>query len=362
MPIHILSSKVVQFIICWSTSAWKQRRRCRRKAMAGKARTRFAKVSYYLILPDNLKCTLIKRIGVGLGGIIDADGGLKLDWVSRLNKTLDHIEDNLTGTIDINLLARIAGCSSQQYARMFPFLTGVSLSEYIRRRKLTMAAFELQDKRKTVMEIALYYGYDSPTAFNAAFKKMHGVSPSQARAKGVLLESYPKLSFSLQIKGAVKMKYRLEEKEDFYVAGIKGKIQYANNTDNCMIRDLWDRFAEDDKERLLNHSNHLLHGLIGVSANSTEDEFDYYIAVTVDRDTPLAKETELLHIPDSAWAVFEPAGKRPEDTIDTWKRIFTEWLPNSGYQSGNTPCLEVYNQEGSESGYVFEIWVPLVKR
>lgn len=286
-----------------------------------------------------------------------------MDWVSRLNMTLDYIEDNLTGTIDINLLSRIAGCSSQQYVRMFPFITGVSLSEYIRRRKLTMAAFELQDKRKTVIDIALQYGYDSPTAFNAAFKKMHGVSPSQAREKGVPLESYPKLSFSMQIKGDVKMKYRIEEKGDFYVLGIKGKIQYSNNTDNCMIKSIWDNLTKDDQEKLLSHSNHYIKGLIGVSANSTEEEFDYYIAVTVEKNTPLANEkAELVHVPDSTWAVFNPAGKLPQDTIDTWKRIFTEWLPNSGYQSRNTPCIEVYNNEGSENTYVSEIWVPVVKK
>ncbi len=287
-----------------------------------------------------------------------------MDLLNGMNRSMDYIEENLSENIDFEVLARTAGCSRQQYTRMFPLITGISLSEYIRRRRLTVAAFELQQNKVTVIEAAIKYGYESPTAFNAAFKKMHGVAPSKSKAKGIALKSYPRLSFNIQIKGDVKMNYSIEEKPAFSIVGIKGKVAYAENENNSIITKMWKDLDEKTKKDLLKISDGFINGLIGVSANSTDSEFDYYIAVTASENKSSDIEGgEIIRIASSSWARFEAVGAAPESIINTFKRIFTEWMPESGYESTNMPCIEVYREEDSNSAdYKCEILVPVAKK
>lgn len=123
-----------------------------------------------------------------------------MDWLKQLNLAMDYIENNLEGKISYDTAARLACCSTYHFQRMFSYLAGVSLSEYIRRRRLTLAGFELQTGRVKVTDTALKYGYESPEAFSRAFKKLHGVLPASVRDAGVSLKAYPKMSFSITIK------------------------------------------------------------------------------------------------------------------------------------------------------------------
>jgi AraC family transcriptional regulator len=146
-----------------------------------------------------------------------------MEWLVRMNRALDYIEMNLSGDIELTEVARKACCSSHQFQRMFSFITNVTLAEYIRRRRLTLAALELQscDTLK-VIDIALKYGYESPVSFARAFQLMHGVNPATACQEGIALKAYPRLSFLITIKGAEVMNYRIETKEAFQVFGIEG--------------------------------------------------------------------------------------------------------------------------------------------
>ena len=143
-----------------------------------------------------------------------------MDWLSHLNDALGYIEDNLDGDIDLDKVAQIACCSSFHFQRMFSYMAGVPLSEYIRRRRMTMAAFDLQNGEK-VIDIALKYGYDSPTAFNRAFQSVHGAAPSAARQEGVNLKAYHPISFKITIRGETEMNYRIEQKEAIRIVGVK---------------------------------------------------------------------------------------------------------------------------------------------
>ncbi|CAG7652973.1 Transposon Tn10 TetD protein [Paenibacillus solanacearum] len=111
-----------------------------------------------------------------------------MDWLGRMNSAMEYIETNLADNISYDEIARRACCSTYHFQRMFPFITGVSLSEYIRRRRLTLAAFELQTTDVKVIDVAMKYGYDSPEAFTRAFKNLHGIMPISARDKGVSLK------------------------------------------------------------------------------------------------------------------------------------------------------------------------------
>lgn len=143
-----------------------------------------------------------------------------MDWIERLNGTMVYIEEYLTDDIDYEQIAKIACCSSYHYQRMFSYMAGVPLSEYIRRRRMTMAAVELQSGKEKVLDVALKYGYDSPTAFNRAFQKVHGITPSQAKESGIMVKALPPISFKITIKGEAEMNYRIEKKEAFRIIGV----------------------------------------------------------------------------------------------------------------------------------------------
>lgn len=142
-----------------------------------------------------------------------------MEWLERMNKALQYMEDNISSDISFEEAARIACCSSYHFQRMFSFITGVTLAEYIRHRRLTMAALELQNGSEKIIDLALKYGYESPDAFTRAFQKLHGVTPSVAREPGVKLKAYPRISFQISVKGDKDMDYRIVDKPAFKVIG-----------------------------------------------------------------------------------------------------------------------------------------------
>ena len=147
-----------------------------------------------------------------------------MDWLAHMNAAMEYIETHLADEISYDRAAQIACCSTYHFQRMFSYITGVPLSEYIRRRRLTLAAFELQTGNCKVIDAAFRYGYESPEAFSRAFKKLHGVMPVSAREMGVSLKAYPKMTFSITIQGDVEMQYRITQREAFAVFGVSAEI------------------------------------------------------------------------------------------------------------------------------------------
>ena len=144
-----------------------------------------------------------------------------MEWLERLNQSLDYLEENLSGTISYERAAQIACCSAFHYQRMFSYIAGIPLGEYIRRRRMTEAAFDLQTKGSKVIDAALKYGYESPTSFNRAFQSVHGVSPASARTEGVILKAFPRISFKISIRGDAEMNYKIQTKDAFRIVGVK---------------------------------------------------------------------------------------------------------------------------------------------
>lgn len=145
-----------------------------------------------------------------------------MKWYERMNSAIDYIETNICNSVDFTEISKIMCQSAVSFQRTFSIVTDVSINEYIRRRRLTLAAFELQNSKEKVIDIAMKFGYESPEAFTRAFKEIHGVSPTAARQKGVHLKSFPRLTFLLTVKGVSAMDYRIEFKESFKVYGIEG--------------------------------------------------------------------------------------------------------------------------------------------
>ena len=283
-----------------------------------------------------------------------------MEWLDKLNKSIEYIEDNLDGEINYEEAAKLACCSCYHYQRMFSYIAGVTLSEYIRNRRMTKAAIDLQNGEK-VMDVSLKYGYESPTFFNRAFKKVHEVSPSMAQKKGTFLKSYSPISFKLTIKGVEEMKYRIEKKEAFRVVGVQRELTNDFEENSIKVPQLWKESLENGKlseiMALMDENNAGAPGVLGLNAcNGEEKDWKYYIEVSTDK--PISKGMYEYTVPASTWAIFKGQGNMPQAIQDVEKRVLTEWLPTSGYEFDQCINIEVYLDDKKEDSN-FEVWLSI---
>jgi AraC family transcriptional regulator len=208
-----------------------------------------------------------------------------VDSLKDMNEAMAYIEENLTNEIDFKVVARLAHCSEYHFKRMFSFLAGIPLSEYIRRRRLSLAAFELINSETKIIDVAMKYGYHSPDSFTRAFQTLHGITPSEARNKGQKLKAYPLMSFQLSIRGGAEMNYRIVEKEAFNIVGIMKRVPIIFEGENTEITAMWKSLTMEDITQLKKLSNVEPEGMIQASTNFSEDrmeekgELDQYIGV-----------------------------------------------------------------------------------
>ncbi|MFG6150095.1 AraC family transcriptional regulator [Halobacillus sp. B23F22_1] len=290
-----------------------------------------------------------------------------MDRLKDMNDALNYIEDNLTCEIDGKEAAKRAFCSEFHFKRMFSFLAGISLSEYIRRRRLTLAAFELNTSDVKVIDAAIKYGYQSPDSFARAFQKMHGITPSEAKSKGHSLKSYPPMTFQLSIKGGSEMNYRIVEKEAFRIAGIKKRVPIIFKGVHPEINKMWKSLDQETIRQLKELSTIDPKGIISASTNFSEErmeekgELDHYIGVATTKECP--NDLSQLEVPASTWGVFEAVGPFPDALQNVWGRIYSEWFPSSNYEQIDGPEI-LWNEHKDLSSQAFksEIWIPIKKK
>ena len=264
-----------------------------------------------------------------------------MEWINRLNSAIGCIEEHLTEEIDYEQLAQIACCSAYHFQRMFAYMANMPLSEYIRRRRMSLAAVDLQSGEERVIDVALKYGYNSPTAFNRAFQTVHGIAPSAVKKDGVSVKSYPPISFKIIIQGVQEMNYRIEKKDAFRIVGVSAPLENDIEKNFAVVPQMWQRGAVDGTvNRLVGMMNTDVKGVLGVSACGSEDEWKYYIAVA--SDMPAEEGMEEYTVPAFTWAVFSGEGVCPQAIQELEQRIVTEWLPTSGYEYDNGPDVELY--------------------
>lgn len=287
--------------------------------------------------------------------------------LKNMNGAIKYIEENLTKDIDFKEVARLAFCSEYHFKRMFSFLAGISLSEYIRRRRLTCAAFELKDSNVKVIDIAMKYGYNSPDSFARAFQNLHGITPSEARTSGHSLKAYPRMTFLLSIKGGSEMNYRIEEKEAFRIVGIKKRVPIIFKGVNPEIAAMWRSLDSKTIDKLKQLSNVEPMGMLSASTNFSEGrmeekgDLDHYIGVATTKKCP--DNLTQLEVPASTWAVFEAVGPFPDTLQDVWGRIYSEWFPSSNYEQIEGPEI-LWNEDKDVTTPSFksEIWIPILKK
>ncbi len=286
-----------------------------------------------------------------------------MDWIQGLQRAIDHIEDNITEDIDIEEIAGKAYSSSFHFQRVFGILCGMSPSDYIRMRRLSLAGEELSKGNAKIIDIALKYGYDTPESFSRAFTRFHGVSPSEAK-KGGKVKIFTPLAVKLTLSGGSKMDYRIEKRDAFQVVCKRkrvGKPQSPNATAD--ITAMWQEFGADGTmDRLISllPENPKMKGLLGIcfSSELNAKQFPYGIGVEYD-GREFDGDLEIVTIPDNTYAVFTSKGRMPDAFIETYHRIVTEFFPQSSqYEYAENVEFEVYSSAyTSDPNYRCEIWI-----
>ena len=290
-----------------------------------------------------------------------------MDSLSSMNNAMAYIEEHLTEDMDYSEISKVAYCSEYHFRRMFSFLSGIGLSEYIRRRRLTLAALDLKDPNLRVIDAAVKYGYDSADSFSRAFHSMHGILPSEARNENAQLKAYPRMTFQLSIKGGCEMNYRIVEKGPFKLVGFKKRVPIIFEGVNPEITKMTELLTSEVVKELKSLSNGEPTGIISASTNFSEGrmeekgELDHYIGVAT--SSAEIADFDVLEIDASAWAVFESIGAFPETLQNVWGRIYSEWFPSSGYEAAEGPEILWNEHPDTENPkYRSEIWIPVKKK
>lgn len=283
-----------------------------------------------------------------------------MDWIKNLNRALEFIENNIEKELNNEMIAKEAYSSNFHFYRVFNIITGKTLGEYIKERRLTLASQDIIGKKMKIIDVALKYGYNEPGAFTKAFKRFHGVTPTQAINTNHNLKATPPLKFFIDVKGEDQMDYRIEKKEKFTVIGASLSTTGKDGENYKAIPKFWQEKSKDGTiDELLPHLKEK--GLLGIcyDFDMKTENFKYMVAAEGDKTS--GKITDKLEIPELTWAIFPGKGKMPDALQVLWKKIYQEWFPATNYVVNPGPELELYlSEEPDENGNEeFEVWVPV---
>lgn len=290
-----------------------------------------------------------------------------MNMPDELNAAIRYVEENLCEEIDFEEIARIACVSQDSFLRFFSYMTGMTLNEYIRRRRLSLAAQEIQRGGDRIIDIALKYGYDSADAFSRAFAKQHGVTPAAAR-KGGSLKVYPPASFHIIIKGAKKMDFRLIEVAETVICGVSRAFDRQEFSSRKALRHvMWSEDCDDVPGKIVDGrwNEPGRHTYDGIWYGLWRDD-RYMIGRKVEFVKDRNLETQTIASGKYAAFMTERGGFAGEEIPRLWSLIFDSWLSDSGYTLRNGDVIEVLHlwtdkAERMKKRY-YEIWVPVIEK
>ena len=292
--------------------------------------------------------------------------------IQLIQQAICYMEEHICENINYAEVAKSVRMSSYNFHRTFSFIVGMTANEYIRKRRLTLAAQELQTTDISVTDVAYKYGYESPESFSKAFSRFHGSTPKQAKQKGTKLHLFNPLVIKIILEGGSIMDYRIEHRErQQFIALVKAFPNEISNDDNDhSIPDFWTECSEKnliEPMRLLRaEGKRDLYGLCSPLRDS-ETHFNYGIGIMIDEDTDTTKLEHFTQNGYSIWetepadyAVFKCYGSDGDCLGETWSKFFKEFVPQTGYTQTDDTDYEIYFENG-ESGLFCELWVPVKK-
>ncbi|MEW2373854.1 AraC family transcriptional regulator [Streptomyces sp. NPDC006656] len=286
--------------------------------------------------------------------------------LDRLNQAMEHIERHLDQHVEVSELARITVTSEYHFRRLFSSLAGMPLSEYVRRRRLTVAGAEVLAREPTLLEIAVRYGYTSGEAFARAFRAVHGVGPGEARRTGAALNSQPRLSFRLTIEGNSTMRYRIIEKEAFRVVGKKARVPLIYEGVNPHIAEHVSGIPPETMLRIAGLADQDPQGVVSATVRLSDgfeegSELDYYHAV-VTTAAEVPEDLDVQDCPAGTWTVFENTGPFPQALQRMWGDVAAQWIPSNPYEYRPGPEILSVRPAQDDPGQTHaQLWIPVVR-
>jgi len=279
---------------------------------------------------------------------------------------MDYIESHLYDEIDYNELERITGTSVYHFRRMFSFLSGMTLGEYVRNRRLSNATFDLLHEGMSVTETAFKYGYESVDGFSRAFREWSGINPSEVKKKN-MLKAFPKLSFQLTIQGGINMDYRIEKKEAYKIVGVKKRVPIQFEGENQEIIKLAKSITPEQRKKLHSYANMEPNQVVNASYNLEEGcmeekgSLDHMIGFLTTKELDF-DGFEVVEVPALTWAIFSSKGEFPKIMQETWAKIASEWLPASDYELVDAPNISFTGDLSDRNNVYSEIWFAVKKK
>lgn len=292
--------------------------------------------------------------------------------IQLIQQAICYMEKHIYENINYSDVAKSVHMSNYNFHRTFSFVTGMTANEYIRNRRLTLAAQELQTTDISVIDAAHKYGYESPESFSKAFSRFHGSTPKHARQKGAKLHLFSPLVIKIVLEGGNVMDYRMEHREQQQFLALVGTFsnEIINDDNDHSIPDFWAECADkgmiEPMKALRPQGRRDLYGLCG-PVKDGESCFQYGIGVIIDEDTDATKLEQFVSGGYSIWkarpadyAVFQCFGPDGDCLGETWSKFYKEFAPQTGYTQTDDTDYEIYFETG-EKGLFCELWVPVKK-
>jgi AraC family transcriptional regulator len=286
--------------------------------------------------------------------------------LKELNHVIDYIEDNLTDDLSLEVISDYAGVSDFHFRKIFYYLSGLTLSEYIKNRRLSEANKDLLQGEK-VTDVAFKYGYQSMDGFTRAFKKWSGFLPSDVTKTGIS-KSYPKLSFIITVKGGISMEFRIENKPAFNLVGVTKRVPMQFEGVNNEIVKLAMSITDKQKEEMHSLQNiepcEIVNASFDADANFLKEEGDLtHLIGVLTTENQVSVLLEKVPVEACTWAIFPNEGPFPSTLQNTMAKIYSEWFPTSDYEVINAPTFSFTKMDKHKKDYAYsEIWVPVMKK
>ena len=285
-----------------------------------------------------------------------------MEWTQALRTAISYIEAHLLEDITAEDVAAAVHISSFYFQKGFSLMSGCTIGEYIRNRRLYLAGLDLIAGEEKVVDLALQYGYETPESFTKAFRRFHGISPAAVRQTRRGIRPFLPLKISVSVKGGNEMDYTIEEMDAFRIIGVHRRFRFESAY--RAIPAFWDTFSANDMGRvcaLLGGRCNV--GKYGVCIDDGTEDFEYWIAGD-DLGAPLPEELSVREIPAQTWAKFTCIGPLPGALQSVNTQIFNEWLPgNPDWEIAAGFNIELYDiGDTSAADYHSEIWIPVKRR
>ncbi|WP_353809896.1 AraC family transcriptional regulator [Agromyces sp. SYSU T00194] len=284
--------------------------------------------------------------------------------IANLNRLVEFVEDHLADDLDVPGLARELGTTEYHLRRMFASLAGMPVSEYVRRRRMTVAAADLRGDER-LLDIAVRYGYGSVEAFTRAFRAVHGASPADVRRDGGTLRTQPQLRFRLTVEGNISMDARIIDRPEFQLVGHAARVPLVHRGANPHIQAHIAALPVAEHERLKSLSGTEPAGLLQVSADVDPDAAEgsaltYLHGVALGADAAVPDDLDVIDVAAGTWAVFRAEGDYPSALQSTWSATATDWFPSNPWRLRPGPSMVAVLERAPDfATATCELWLPI---